>query len=242
MVDKSPTNGKVFCLAFLVVAIMSKCLQVEIDPIRISHEALGGVLVAVDILTYSPDEYPSDPKYPVCLIAVSHTSGLSWASKAYTKLYIAADSSVKEEGLILRDFADYLDILGGGTLTAHFGALDGNDVFDVPYLLGRAKAAHPQVYPKLSSSLAHFKRHDTCMYVREKMGLPSSELEYAESHYGLTRGPDAILEDDIRAAMDRHWKARDEMVLKFAITNVYNTLRIAQAQIRKSIRCADFLL
>lgn len=235
-------NGKVFCFVFLVVAIMSKCLQVEIDPIKISHEVLGGVLVAMDILTYSPEEYPSDPKYPVCVIAVSHTSGLSWASRAYTKLYIAAEPSIKEEALILRDFADYLDVLGGGTLTAHYGALDEGDVFDLPYLLGRARAVHPSIYPKLAVSLGHFKRHDTCLYVRERMGLPSSELEYAESHYGLTRGADVILEDDMRAYMDRYWKIGDEKVLKHAITNVYNTLRIAQAQIRKSIRCADFLL
>ena len=96
---------------------MSQTLQFEIDPLRISSDVVGSVLVAIDVLAYSREDYPL-PGPPVCVIAAAHTNNLSSISKAYTKLYIAGSPSAAEEKLILREFTAYLDMFDGGTLAA----------------------------------------------------------------------------------------------------------------------------
>ncbi|AFC99018.1 hypothetical protein Mtc_0247 [Methanocella conradii HZ254] len=228
-------------LAAAIRALMSRCLQFEIDPLEVSEKYVGSVLVALDVLAYSEEECPK-PEEPACLIAAAHTSGLSSVSKAYVKLFVAGSPALKEEKTILRDFSAYMDMFDGGTLAAHYGASDSPDEgFDVPYLLARARQAHPELYPSLSRTLGRFKRHDTCGYARENMDLPSADLEYLEGYYGLARKPDAIL-PDARSGMDAYWKAGDAAVLKGALTNAYNCLRIAQSQIKKTICCTDIPL
>jgi DNA polymerase elongation subunit (family B) len=220
---------------------MSQTLQFEIDPLRISGDFVGSVLVAVDVMAYSREDYPR-PDAPVCLIAAAHTGGLSSISKAYTKLFIAGAPTLQEERLIMRDFAAYLDMFDGGTLAAHYGASDQEDEgFDVPYLLARAKSLHPEVYVSLRRPLNKLKRHDTCAYVKENMNLPSAELDYVESYYGLARKPDAII-PDVKAAMDSYWRSGDASALKSGLANAYNCLRIAQSQIKKTICCTDIPL
>ncbi|HTX43466.1 MAG TPA: hypothetical protein VMC61_01965, partial [Methanocella sp.] len=147
-----------------------------------------------------------------------------------------------EEKQVLRDFSTYLGMFDGGTLAAHYGASDTpEEGFDVPYLLYRAKHEHPELYPSLRRALGRFKRHDTCNFVKENMNLPSAELDYVESYYGLARRPDAII-PDVRGAMDGYWGTGDPAVLKHALTNAYNCLRIAQAQLKKTICCTDIPL
>lgn len=221
---------------------MSQCLQFEIDPLKISGDVVGSVLVSVDILIYSKDEFPKEPKEPICLISVAHTGGLSSISRAYTKLFIAGSPALSEEKAILRDFAAYLDMFDGGTLAVHYGASDSPDEgLDVPYLLARAKDEHPELYPTLRRALSRFKRHDTCAYVKEHMNLPSAELDYVESYYGLARKQDAII-GSARSAMEDYWRSGDTMALKCALANAYNCLRIAQSQIKKTICCTDIPL
>lgn len=220
---------------------MSQCLQFEIDPLKISGDFVGSVLVAVDILAYSREEYPQ-PREPICLISAAHTGGLSSVSRAYSKLFIAGSPTEAEEKLLLRDFSAYLNMFEGGTLAAHYGASDSaEEGFDVPYLLERAKDVHPEVYPTLRRALARFKRHDTCGYVKENMSLPSAELDYVESYYGMARRPDAII-GDARSAMDTYWTSGDPSALKNGLANAYNCLRIAQLQIKKTICCTDIPL
>ena len=220
---------------------MSQTLQFEIDPLKVSGDVVGSVLVAVDVLAYAREGYPR-PEAPICLIAAAHTSNLSSISRAYTKLFIAGAPTLQEEKLILRDFAAYLDMFDGGTLAAHYGAADSpEEGFDVPYLLARAKGEHPEVYVSLRRPLNRLKRHDTCAYVKENMSLPSAELDYVESYYGLARRPDAIV-PDAKTAMDSYWRSGDASALKNGLTNAYNCLRIAQAQIKKTICCTDIPL
>jgi hypothetical protein len=220
---------------------MSQTLQFEIDPLRISGDVVGSVLVAVDVMAYSGEDYPR-PEAPVCLIATAHTGNLSSISKAYTKLFIAAGPTLLEEKLILRDFAAYLDMFDGGTLAVHYGASDApEEGFDVPYLLARAKREHPEIYPLLRRSLGRLKRHDTCTYVKENMNLPSAELDYVESYYGLARKAEAII-PDVRTAMDSYWRSGDASALKNGLANAYNCMRIAQAQLKKTICCTDIPL
>jgi hypothetical protein len=218
---------------------MSQTLQFEIDPLQISGDVVGSVLVALDVLVYSREDYPQ-PKEPVCLIAAAHTGGLSSISKVYTKLFVAGSPEALEEKLILRDLSAYLNMFEGGTLAAHFGALD-EEGFDVPYLLARTKFVHPEVYPTLRRALGRLKRHDTCLYVKENMNLPSAELDYVESYYSLARRPEAIMADT-RAAMDDYWRSGDTSALKSGLTNAYNCLRIAQSQLKKTICCTDIPL
>ncbi|HTY91751.1 MAG TPA: hypothetical protein VMC84_11295 [Methanocella sp.] len=220
---------------------MSQTLQYEIDPLRISGEFVGSVLVAVDVMAYSREDYPR-PESAICLIAAAHTNNLSSISKAYTRLFVAGAPTLLEEKLILRDFAAYLDMFDGGTLAAHYGASDSPDEgFDVPYLLARAKNEHPELYASLRRPLGRLRRHDTCAFVKENMSLPSAELDYVESYYGLARRPDAII-PDTRAAMDSYWRTGDAPALKSGLANAYNCLRIAQAQIKKTICCTDIPL
>lgn len=217
---------------------MSRTLQYEIDPLRISGEFLGGVLVAVDVMAYAAEDYPG-PGAPVGLVAAAHTTGLSSISRAYVKLFVAGAPSQDEEGAVLRDFAAYLGTFDGGTLAAHYGAADSPDEgFDVPHLLGRARAAHPGLYPALRRALDGFRRHDTCAYAKENLALPSAELDYVEGYYGLARVPGAII-PDVKTALDAYWGAGDAAALKCGVANAYNCLRIAQAQIRKAICCTD---
>jgi hypothetical protein len=221
---------------------MSECLQVEIDPLRISDEYLNGVLMAVDVLSFSPDEYPTGSDQPICLIAAAHTTGLSSVSKAYMKLFIAATASELEEGQVLKDFLGYLDLLSRGTIAAHYGAVEGiENGFDLPYLLLRARDYHPGVYSPLRHALNNFRKHDTCLYVKSHLNTPSADLDYVEGYYGLQRIEEARI-DDVRAALASYWRAGDPAVVKYALANAYNTLRIAQAQIRKSICCTDISL
>jgi DNA polymerase elongation subunit (family B) len=221
---------------------MSECLQVEIDPLKISDEYLNGVLVAVDVLPFSPDEYPSGADQPVCLIAAAHTTGLSSISKAYMKLFVAATASELEEGLVLKGFLSYIDTFDGGTVAAHYGATDAiEEGFDLPYLLLRARDYHPEIYPLLRHTLLKFRKHDTCLYVKDRMNVPSADLDYVEGYYGLPRVDESRVED-VRAALAAYWRAGDRTVIKYAIANAYNTLRIAQSQIRKSICCTDISL
>ncbi len=218
---------------------MSQTLQFEIDPLRASVDAVGSVLVAVDVLVYSREEYPR-PTEPVCLIAAAHTGNLSSVSRAYVKLFVAG--SPAEEKLVLRDFSAYLGMFDSGTLAAHYGASDSpEEGFDVPYLLARAERGHPELLPALGRALGRFKRHDTCNYIKENMNLPSAELDYVESYYGLARRPDAII-PDARTAMDSYWKTGDPTALKNGLTNAYNCLRIAQGQLKKTICCTDIPL
>ncbi len=220
---------------------MSQTLQFEIDPLKISGEIVGSVLVAIDIMAYSREDYPR-PTEPVCLIAVAHTTNLSSISRAYTKLFVAGGPTPAEEKLILRSLSAYLDMFEGGTLAVHYGASDSPDEgFDVPYLLARTGNEHPELYPTLARALARFKRHDTCGYVKAHLALPSAELDYVESYYGLARRPAAII-PDARSAMDGYWRAGDAAALKSGLANVYNCLRIAQAQIKKTICCTDIPL
>jgi DNA polymerase elongation subunit (family B) len=221
---------------------MSECLQVEIDPLKISDEYINGVLVAVDVLVFSPDEYPSGADQPICLIAAAHTNGLSSISRAYMKLFIGATASELEEAQVLKGFADYIDMFSGGTITAHYGAVEGiENGFDLPYMLLRARDYHPEIYPRLRHSLQKFRKHDTCLFVKSNMNVPSADLDYVEGYYGLQRVDEARVED-VRAALAAYWRAGDQTVVKYAIANAYNTLRIAQSQIRKSICCTDISL
>ncbi len=218
---------------------MSQALQFEIDPLRASADAVGSVLVALDVLAYSREEYPR-PAEPVCLIAAAHTGSLSSVSRAYVKLFVAG--SPADEKPVLRDFTAYLGMFDSGTLAAHYGASDSpEEGFDVPYLLARARTSHPELEPALRRALGRLKRHDTCSYAKENLNLPSAELDYVESYYGLARKPDAII-PDVRTAMDAYWRAGDATVLKNGLTNAYNCLRIAQAQLKKTICCTDIPL
>ncbi|MCD1294693.1 hypothetical protein CUJ83_06725 [Methanocella sp. CWC-04] len=222
---------------------MSESFQFEIDPLKISESYLGGVLVALDVLSFSEEEYPGEPEDPICLIAAAHTTGLSSISKVYTKLFVASDPSIFEEGQVIKNFYTYLDMFEGGTLVTHYGcgkSLD--DGFDIPYMLLRVRDNHPEVYPGLKRALLKFREHDTCSYVKSKMNLPSPELDYVESFYGLIRKPDAELSGDVRSCMAAYWKAGQGDVLKHGITNVYNCIRIAQSQIKKTICCTDIPL
>lgn len=221
---------------------MSECLQVEIDPLKISDEYLNGVLVAVDVLAFSQDEYPPGADQPVCLIAVAHTTGLSSISKAYMKLFIGATASELEEGQVLKAFLSYIETFSGGTIAAHYGAVESvEEGFDLPYMLLRARDYHPEIYPRLRHALMRFRKHDTCLFVKDHMNMPSADLDYVEGYYGLQRIDEARV-DDVRAALAAYWRAGDQAVIKYAIANAYNTLRIAQSQIRKSICCTDISL
>jgi DNA polymerase elongation subunit (family B) len=221
---------------------MSECLQVEIDPLRISDEYLNGVLVSVDILSFSPDEYPSGSDQPICLIAAAHTTGLSSISKAYVKVFMGATASELEEGQVLKGFLGYIDRFNGGTIAAHYGAVEGiENGFDLPYMLLRARDYHPEIYPQLRHALNGFRKHDTCLFVKANLNTPSADLDYVEGYYGLQRVEDARV-DDVRAALAAYWRAGNRTVVKYALANAYNTLRIAQSQIRKSICCSDISL
>jgi uncharacterized protein YprB with RNaseH-like and TPR domain len=221
---------------------MSECLQVEIDPLKISDEYLNGVLISVDVLSFSPDEYPSGSDQPVCLIAAAHTTGLSSVSKAYVKLFLGATASELEEGQVLKGFLGHLDLFGRGTIAAHYGAVEGiENGFDLPYLLLRARDYHPDLYPQLRHALNGFRKHDTCLYAKAHLNTPSADLDYVERYYGLQRVEEARV-DDVRAALAAYWRESDQAVIKYAIANAYNTLRIAQSQIRKSICCTDIPL
>jgi hypothetical protein len=218
---------------------MSQTLQFEVDPLRVSEDIVGSVLVAVDVLAYAREEYPR-PTEPVCLIAAAHTGNLSSVSKAYVKLFVAG--SPAEEKLVLRDFTAYLGMFDGGTLAAHYGAVEtAEEGFDLPYLLLRARDVQPELYPALKHALKKFRKHDTCLYVKHNMNLPSADLDYVEGYYGLLRRPEAAV-DDPRASLAAYWRDGDRSVLKFGLANVYNTLRIAQAQIKKSVCCTDIPL
>ena len=221
---------------------MSECLQVEIDPLKISDEYLNGVLISVDVLSFSPDEYPSGADQPACLIAAAHTTGLSSVSKAYVRAFVGATASELEEGQVLKGFLGYLDLFGRGTIAAHYGAVEGiENGFDLPYLLLRARDYHPDLYPRLRHALTAFRKHDTCLYAKAHLNTPSADLDYVEGYYGLLRAEEARV-DDVRAALAAYWRAGDRAVIKYAVANAYNTLRIAQAQIRKSICCTDIPL
>ncbi|HUL62290.1 MAG TPA: hypothetical protein VLT35_04440 [Methanocella sp.] len=221
---------------------MSECLQLEIDPLRASEEYLNGVLVAVDVLAFSPDEYPAGADQPICLVAAAHTNGLSSISRAYVRLFVAATASELEEGLLLKDFLAYIGTFDGGTIAAHYGAVESIDEgFDLPYLLGRARDYHPELYPQLRHALLRFRKHDTCLYAKSHHNMPSADLEYVEGYYGLQR-VEAARVDDVRAALAAYWRGSDPAVIKYALANAYNTLRVAQAQIRKSICCTDISL
>ena len=221
---------------------MSECLQLEIDPLKISDEYLNGVLVAVDVLVFSPDEYPAGADQPVCLIAAAHTTGLSSVSKAYVKVFAGATASELEEGQVLRAFLTYLETLCGGTIAAHYGAAESIEAgFDLPYLLLRARDHHPELYPQLRHALQQFRKHDTCLFVKDHLNVPSADLDYVEGYYGLQRVDGARI-DDVRAALAARWRTGDQAVIRHAVANAYNTLRIAQAQIRKSICCTDIPL
>jgi uncharacterized protein YprB with RNaseH-like and TPR domain len=215
---------------------------VEIDPLKISDEYLNGVLVAVDVLSFSPDEYPAAADHPVCLVAAAHTTGLSSISKAYMRLFVGATASELEEGQVLKGFLNYIDMFGAGTIAAHYGATESiEEGFDLPYMLLRARDYHPEIYPHLRHTLMKFRKHDTCLFVKDHMNVPSADLDYVEGYYGLQRVEEARVED-IRAALAAYWRAGDRAVVKYAIANAYNTLRIAQSQIRKSICCTDISL
>lgn len=218
---------------------MSQCLQVEIDPLKISDQYLNGVLLAVDVLAFSHEECPVEPDQPVCLIAAAHTSGLSAVSRVYARIFVAATASELEEKQVLKSFLAYLDMFDGGTLAAHYGAVEtAEEGFDLPYSLLRARDVHPELYPSLKHALKKFRKHDTCLYVKHNMNLPSADLEYVEGYYSLLRRPDATV-DDPRASLAAYWRDEDRSVLKFGLANVYNTLRIAQSQIKKSVCCTD---
>lgn len=218
---------------------MSQCLQFEIDPLKVTENVVGSVLVALDVVPYAREDYPKDAKAPICLVAAAHTGGLSSISRVYTKLFIASSGTAAEERAILRDFGAYLDMFEGGTIAAHYGAVDSiEDGFDLPYILLRVRGDHPELYPVVRRALNKFKRHDTCAYAKEHLNLPSSELDYVESYYGLARRPEAVI-GDARSAMDAYWKAGDTTALKYALTNAYNVIRIAQSQIKKTICCTD---
>ena len=221
---------------------MSQCLQVEIDPLKISDQYLNGVLLAVDVIPFSHDECPSEPDQPVCLIAAAHTSGLSSISRVYAKLFVAGTASELEERQVMKSFLSYLDMFDGGTLAAHYGAVEtAEEGFDLPYLLLRARDVQPELYPHLKHALKKFRKHDTCLYVKNNMNLPSADLDYVEGYYGLLRRPEAVV-DDPRASLAAYWRDGERSVLKFGLANVYNTLRIAQAQIKKSVCYTDFPL
>lgn len=218
---------------------MSHCLQVEIDPLKISDQYLNGVLLAVDVLAFSHEECPGEADQPVCLIAAAHTSGLSSISRVYAKLFVAATASELEEKQVLKGFLSYLDMFDGGTLAAHYGAVEtAEEGFDLPYLLVRARDVQPELYPPLKHALKKFRKHDTCLYVKRNMNLPSADLDYVEGYYGLLRRQDAAV-DDPRASLAAYWRDGDQSALKFGLANVYNCLRIAQSQIRKSVCCTD---
>jgi DNA polymerase elongation subunit (family B) len=222
---------------------MSQRLQFEIDPLKISDDFLGGVLVSIDVLAFSPDEYPQDTESPVCLISVAHTTGLSSISKVYTKTFITGSASIIEEGQIIRDLTTYLDMFESGTIAAHYGCGESLDEgFDIPYLKIKVKKHHPELYSHFMKALVKFKPHDTCLYVKRKMNLPSAELDYVESYYGLIRTKDAELDADIRSSMANYWRNGQMSIIKHSVTNVYNCLRIAQSQIRKSVCCTDIPL
>ncbi len=221
---------------------MSQCLQVEIDPLKISDQYLNGVLLAVDVIAFSHDECPGDYDQPICLIAAAHTSGLSSISRVYAKLFVAATASELEEKQVMKGFLSYLDMFDGGTLAAHYGAVETADEgFDLPYLLLRARDVQPELYPPLKHALKKFRKHDTCLYVKHNMNLPSADLDYVEGYYGLLRRQDATV-DDPRESLAAYWRDSDPSVLKFGLANVYNTLRIAQSQIKKSVCCTDIPL
>ncbi len=158
------------------------------------------------------------------------------------KLFIGATASELEEGQVLKGFADYIDLFSGGTVTAHYGAVEGiENGFDLPYMLLRARDYHPELYPRLRHSLQKFRKHDTCLFVKNHMNVPSADLDYVEGYYGLQRVDEARVED-VRAALAAYWRAGDQAIIRYAIANAYNTLRIAQSQIRKSICCSDISL
>ena len=219
--------------------LMSQCLQVEIDPLKISEQYLNGVLLAVDILAFSRDECPSEPDHPLCMISAAHTSGLSAVSRVYAKLFVAGGASEPEEKQILRNFLSYLEMFDGGTIAAHYGATETADEgFDLPYMLLRARDFHPEMYPQLKHALKKFRKHDTCIYVKRNMNLPSADLDYVEGYYGLLRRGEATT-DDPCASLAAYWREDDRSILKFGLANTYNCLRIAQSQIKKSICCTD---
>jgi hypothetical protein len=221
---------------------MSQCLQVEIDPLRISQDYLNGVLVAVDVLAFSPDEYPAGSDYPICLIAAAHTTGLSSISKAYVKVFVGATASELEEGQVLKGFLNYIDTFDGGTIAAHYGATESIETgFDLPYMLLRARDYHPEIYPRLRQTLMRFRKHDTCLFVKDHLSVPSADLDYVEGYYGLRRVEEAMV-DDVRASLAAYWRSGDQGVVKYALANAYNCLRVAQSQIRKSICCTDIPL
>jgi DNA polymerase elongation subunit (family B) len=218
---------------------MSQCLQFEIDPLKITENIVGSVLVSVDVVAYSAEEYPGEAKDPICMIAAAHTGGLSSISRVYTKLFVAGAPTATEERSVLRDFSAYLDMFEGGTIAVHYGAVESiDDGFDLPYVLMRVRDAHPELYPVVRRALNKFKRHDTCAYAKTHLNLPSSELDYVESYYGLARKPEAVI-GDARSAMDQYWKAGDTTALKYGLTNAYNCIRIAQSQLKKTICCTD---
>jgi hypothetical protein len=71
--------------------------------------------------------------------------------------------------------------------------------------------------------------------------VPSADLDYVEGYYGLRRVEEAMV-DDVRASLAAYWRAGDQGVVKYALANAYNCLRVAQSQIRKSICCTDIPL
>ncbi len=221
---------------------MSECLQVEIDPLQISDEYLNGVLVAVDILSFSPDEYPSGSDQPDLPDRRGAYDRAQLHQQGVRKAFVGATASELEEGQVLKGFLGYLDMFNSGTIAAHYGAVEGiENGFDLPYMLLRARDYHPEIYPQLRHALDGFRKHDTCLFVKAHLNTPSADLDYVEGYYGLQRVEEARV-DDVRAALAAYWRESDPAVIKYAIANVYNTLRIAQSQIRKSICCTDIPL
>jgi hypothetical protein len=220
--------------------LMSKSLQFEIDPLKVSEEAIGGVLIGVDVLSFSTEDYPQKAGDPICIVAAAHTSGLSSISKVYTRLFVAGSATIDEEGQVLASLNEYLGKFNTGTLTAHYGF--GQDIaegYDLPYIMARAKECHPQLYVPLMTAAGKYRQHDICRFAKENTSMPSTDMDDLEGYYGIPRNEASILDGDVRSAIMDYWKAGDGRALRYAVANVYDCIRIAQAQIRRSVCCTD---
>jgi len=214
---------------------MTLQFRFEVDPYAIAEQEVGSCLAAFDIETYSA-QFPKDAQDPAVVIGVGHTVGLGSASKVYLKCFASSSPTLEDEARLIKNFLDYLDLLPGGTLCAHWGF--GNDIgdgFDAPYLLRRCRDHHPDLPGRLEASLARWKHHDTCKSSVAPASVKHS-LYALEEYYGLYRAAKLrVPGEEVQNLVRAFWDDEDSTLIHYNLTDVYNCLRLGQNQLKKHI-------
>ena len=210
-------------------------MQLEVDPYDIAEQEVGPCLAAFDIETYSAS-FPNEAQDPVVVIGICHTTGLGAASKVYLRCYASPSPSPEDEAKLIDDFIEYINLLPGGTLCAHWGFGETlEDGFDTPYLKKRCIEHHPEIHGRLGEALSRWKQHDTC-----KLSVAPARIKRSlydlEDYHGLFR-PDELRVpgEDVQELVRSFWDSGDRKLLQYNMTDVYNCLRLAQNQLKKHI-------